>query len=467
MNSLSDLYYSNYRLEADTDYFLYVGELKNYGLNPFLAEALTRIHGKPFDFISICPDIFEQYNYDNLIVVNPLIDDYACRYGRTVSCRVSARRFMAAVSASAHVKSMIRSILARQDRLFVFMYESLPEMTLDELPGVEILGPKTAAAVRLNSKIYQHRRFSRLLPMPEAKLCTGAQALRALTDRLWDKWKDGIFVTAEYSAAGVNSTVAHGPEDLDERFAGEADPFLVSRYIPHRWDPTVLAVAAGKGQIYIAGVADQQIEAGNRFTGSFYPSALGEGVLQRLGDHTRQVGEVLVSEGYRGIFGCDFIVGPEGEIRFLEVNARKQGTTMEFCCTLEQCLPLGSPLLPELEYWAVCHGRLPEGAVEPTPSSSALHWGTHNYKLHRTIRTDGFIPQSLREREAFRRVASHDLKKDFLILEHVGNDFIVAEGSFLARIVALGKEPEAVRQGIRQGIRTIQLTISNDSGEDG
>ena len=463
---MSDLYYSNYHLDADTEYFLYIGELKNYGLNPFLAEALTRIHGKPFDFISICPDIFEQYNYENLIVINPLIEDYACRYGRTVSCRVSARQFMAAVSASPHVKEVIRSILARQDRLYVYMYESLPEMTLEELPGVSILGPKTAAAGRLNSKIYQYKRFHRLLPMPEAELCTGRKKLEALTGRLWSRWKDGIFVTGEYSAAGVNSTVARGPEDLNGRFAGPADPFLVSRYIPHQWDPTVLAVAAGKGQVYVAGVADQQIESGNRFTGSVYPSALDEGTLLRLGDYTRQVGEVLVSEGYRGIYGCDFIVDRNGEIRFLEVNARKQGTTMEFCCTLEQCLPPGSPLLPELEYWAVRHGRLPHDAVEMKTPPKAFCWGTHNYKLHRTIRTDGFIPQSGREREAFGKVARRDLKKDFMILEHVGNDFIVAEGSFLARIVALGEAPETVRQGLRQGIRTIQLTIANDPGED-
>ncbi len=463
---MSDLYYSNYRLKKGTEYFVYIGELKNYGLNGYLAEALSRIHGRPFDFIAICPDVFEQYNYDNLIVVNPLIEDYACRYGQTVSCRVSARRFMAAVSASSHVKEVIRSVLARQERLYIYMYESLPEMTLDELPGVTLLGPKTTVASRLNSKIYQHRRFQQVLPMPEAELVTGAKQLRARTARLWGKWSDGIFVTAEYSAAGVNSTVARMPEDLDGRFEGETETFLISRYIPHRWDPTVLAVAAGKGQVYIAGVADQQIEAGNRFIGSLYPSVLEDATLRRLGDYTRQVGEIMVAEGYRGIFGCDFIVDEGGEIRFLEVNARKQGTTMEFCCTLEQCLPPGAPLLPELEYWAVCDNRIPDDAVEPAAAARGLCWGTHNYKLHRTIRTDGFIPQSGREREAFGKVARRNLKKDFLILEHVGSDFIVAEGSFLARIVALGTEPEAVRQGLRQGIRTIQLTISEDTGEN-
>ena len=52
------------------------------------------------------------------------------------------------------------------------------------------------------------------------------------------------------------------------------------------------------------------------------------------------------------------------------------------------------------------------------------------------------------------------LKKDFLILEHIGNDFIVAEGSFLGRIVALGHDHASVQQGLSQGIKTIELTVN-------
>ena len=39
---MPSIYYSNFNIAEDTDYFLYIGELKNYGLNQFLKEALTR-----------------------------------------------------------------------------------------------------------------------------------------------------------------------------------------------------------------------------------------------------------------------------------------------------------------------------------------------------------------------------------------------------------------------------------------
>ena len=45
-------------------------------------------------------------------------------------------------------------------------------------------------------------------------------------------------------------------------------------------------------------------------------------------------------------------------------------------------------------------------------------------------------------------------------MEHIGNDFIVAQGSFLARIVALGHDQSGVQQGLKLGKKTIELTIN-------
>jgi hypothetical protein len=171
------------------------------------------------------------------------------------------------------------------------------------------------------------------------------------------------------------------------------------------------------------------------------------------------IGKWLGREGYRGIFGCDFLVTPDEDIRFLEVNARKQGTTLEFCCTLEQSLDKGAPSLPELEYYAVVEHLLPLNTKQMKGNPKNLHWGTYNYKIRHTVYTDGYIPQGSGEREAFRKIANGNLKKDFLILEHTGADFVVAEGAFIGRIVALGENAESVSQGLRQGIRTIDLTI--------
>lgn len=457
--AMAEVYFSNFRLEEDTEYFLYVGELKNYGLNTYLKEALSRIFNRKFGFIAIVPDVFEQYNYENIIVINPKAKSYECQYGASVNCRVSAGEFMTAVSENPKVKSLARQLVRRQKELLIHMYESMPEMTLDEIENVSIMGPDKHVAARLNSKTYQYLNLSELLPIVDFAICDGLQALEKTLAPLWETWDKGIFATAEYSAAGVNSTIAFSQKDIAEKFSDPDETYLISRYMPHDHDPTVLAVVAGEDDVYIAGIADQCIEGGHRFTGSTFPTVLSAATCERLRELTRIAGSWLAKEGYRGIFGCDYLVTAEGEIRFLEINARKQGTTLEFCCSLEQALPPGAPILPELEYYAVTEGLFPLNTVEMEDNPKNLHWGTYNYKIGSTVQTDGYIPQYAQEREAFGSVANGSLKKHFMILEHTGSDFIVAEGSFLARIVALGKDPFSVQQGLRQGMRTIELTI--------
>lgn len=457
---MSDIYFSNYQLQDNVHYFLYIGELKNYGLNIFLKESLARIENRQFDFISIVPDIFEQYDYENLIVVNPEAEDYTCRYGRNVSCRIPANIFMSSVSENQQVRELVQKLLSRQGNLYIYMYESMPEMTLDAIPGVSILGPDSNIASRLNSKVYQYQHLKKLVPVVDFAICSDLNDLIKTTDKLWPQWKDGIFVSLEYSAAGANSIIARSSRDIIERFHEENETYLISRNIPHNYDPTVLAVVANEKDIYIAGVADQRIERGTRFTGSTFPTRLSGETVGALNTITRIVGKWLVKEGYRGIYGCDFLVDHQEKVFFLEVNARKQGTTMEFCCTLEQNLPWGSPLLPELEYYAVTQGRFPDNTVEMKDNVKNIYWGTYNYKIDNMVFTEGYIPQHSREREAFKKVADNRLQKDFLILEHIGNDFIVAQGSFLGRIVALGHDQSGVQQGLKLGKKTIELTVN-------
>lgn len=296
--------------------------------------------------------------------------------------------------------------------------------------------------------------------MADFFICDGMDDLIHTTDTLWPKWKDGIFVSLEYSAAGSNSIIARSPRDIVARFSEQEATYLISRNIPHKHDPTVLAVVANEDAIYIAGVADQRIENGTRFTGSTFPTKLGNEIVAGLKKQTRTVGKWLAREGYRGIYGCDFLVDYNSEVVFLEVNARKQGTTMEFCCTLEQSLPPDSPMLPELEYYAVIYGKFPENAIEMKKNIKNINWGTYNYKIDKTVFTQGYIPQNSHEREAFKKVADHNLNKDFVILEHIGNDFVVEEGSFLGRIVALGHDYSSVQQGLNQGQKIIKLTIA-------
>ncbi|MCB2215098.1 ATP-grasp domain-containing protein [Desulfofustis glycolicus] len=463
-----EILFTNFNYNPDYYYFLYVGELKTYSLNYFVQEALAhRIPNRPIKFVAIVPDICIQYNYANIIVINPrgeeeFISDHAFVQQEKKprrSWRIDSSRFMSAVSNNSAIRTLIDRILERQNQLYINLYESVLDMTLDQIERVSILGPDKYIARQFNNKITQYKALEGVVPLADHKVCEDKDCLLKTTADLRSQWTDGIFVSGAYSAAGINSAVTYNQHQVESRFGATNDVYLISKFIPHQLDPTVLAVVANDQDVYIAGIADQVIVDGNRFIGSKFPSLATPEQKQKMHEYTVRAGRMLGEKGYRGIFGCDYLIDNNGEILFLEINARKQGTTLEFCYTLEQTLPEGAPMLPELEYYAVTEGRFPRNTVEMKENLRKIHWGTYNYKIQTKKLTTGYIPQNPYERETFRKVANGELLKDFVILEHPGTNFLVMPGMFLARVVSVARNREDVDEGLCQGVGFIQQTI--------
>jgi hypothetical protein len=461
-----DLYFTNFSYNPAYYYFFYIGELKAYGLNNFVREALQKhVPDREVRFAAIIPDVCVQYYYADVIVINPLCGGEATAVAidgsqaLQTSCRMGISPFMTAVSASGTIRQLIAAILINQPELYISMFESVVEMTLDEIDRVSILGPDKVIARRYNSKLVQFTELAGIVPLVEGEICRGLAALQARTAALRERWRDGIFVSAAYSAAGVNSAVTPTQEEVRRRFTAEEGEYLITRYIPHGLDPTVLAVVANAEDVYIAGIADQNIVDGNRFVGSSFPSQVTAEQAALLGKYTIAAGRVLGRAGYRGIFGCDYLIDHQGAIWFLEINARKQGTTFEFCCTLEQNLPEGAPTLPELECHAVLHSRFPSGTAVMEDNIRQLHWETYNHKLAAPVLTSGYIPQNTQERESFRKVARKDLEMDYVIVEHLGAPLRVMPGTFLARVISVARSRENVALGLRQGIDLVKQTF--------
>lgn len=464
-----DILHSNLTYNPDIYYFLYVGDLKAYSLNSFVKEALERrISSKNVQFIAIIPDVCIQYNYTNIIVINPtaskeMLEDHSFDQSNKPprkSSRIDSASFMTAVSSNEAVHNLIHTILENQNQLYVNLYESVIEMSLDHIDRVSILGPDKHIAHNYNNKIVQRNELEGVVPFIDGFCSDSLEDVIGKLDRLWGKWSDGVFISAAYSAAGANSAIVSSSQEIRNKFTEEKGQYLVTRYHPHDSDPTVLAVVANEDDVYVAGVADQVIMDGNKFVGSTFPSIISDKNKTLLHEYTVEVGKVMGKAGYRGIFGCDYMIDFEDNIYFLEINARKQGTTLEFCFTLEQTLPEGSPSLPELEYFAVLESRFPPHAVEMNGNIRNIHWGTYNYKIKEDILTTGYIPQNPYERETFQKVAGKELLKDFVILEHLGTNLQVTPGTFLARVVSVAKTKEGVGEGLCQGVGFIEQTFT-------
>lgn len=454
-----DVFFADIKLDPELHYFLYIGEIKSDCLNQFVRETLSKIHGRPCDFISILPDVLEAYPHKNTLVINPMARELLRAKGRKVSFRIAPRTFASLVSASSTVNNLIRELLDRQGHVFIHVFESVPELSLALIPGVRILGPSGHIANIWNNKLYQLQRLKETAPVISYRVCPDAEHMVSMAKELWEEWPDGIFVSQPYSAAGVNSFVARTQEEIEAKAGHIKGKFFLSRYVPHVDDPTVLGVVANAQDVFIAAIADQEIQDGNKFRGSTYPSALPASTQRELREITRKVGQVMGRSGYRGIFGCDYIVDAQGRIFFVEVNARKQGTTMEMCCTLENALPQETPGLLELEYHAVMHSRFPENMKEMTDVLGDVCWRTYNYKLDQEAVTSQIVPMDEDERTLFREVVSNRQDHGVIVVEHVGGKLAVQPGTFLGRVVAVAHSRAQLEEDIRQGIRQLKESI--------
>ncbi len=451
-----DVRFTNFEYDKNKHYFLFISELKAYGIGYFFKEAIAKVLGlkkSNIEFITIAPDVFEQYNYDNLIIINELCDKQ--------NRRKKHHEFIKDISKSSYIDSIIDSILRNQDELFIYMFESSRYMTLNKRDGVILIGPDSSIVETLSNKIALYDIFNQIVPMANYSIAYGYDDLLKSSEKLMNQTKNPLFISLELSAAGANSIIANSIEDIKNKFSSNKDDtFLVTEFIDHISDPTSLGVVINEKEVYVAGVADQRID-GTKFKGSTFPSKMSQKVQQDIIDMTRVVGKKMGELGYRGIFGCDYIVTAKDEVFFIETNPRKQGSTMEFCCALKTMLPLGVPNLPEIEFYAVTESRRPPRMREPDFFKTDIFWGTYNYKIDNKLTTHSYLPQQRGEIEMFLSVAKNKIRKEFMILEHIGQDFFVNEGSFLGRVIATGKSYKDVDDGIEMGRRMINYTVKS------
>ncbi len=140
---------------------------------------------------------------------------------------------------------------------------------------------------------------------------------------------------ASRTSGGVGMALAHDEGDIDRLWPQEPDTFVA---IAPFWEPTVpinfSGVVFDDGSVRLHPASVQLIGlpscttrrfgyCGNDFAAI---RTLDADVLAQVDAMGRAIGEWLYDERYRGVFGVDALVH-DGEARFVEINARFQGSS--------------------------------------------------------------------------------------------------------------------------------------------
>lgn len=59
--------------------------------------------------------------------------------------------------------------------------------------------------------------------------------------------------------------------------------------------------------------------------GNIYPSQASEEMKQKMEDMTKKMGDYLSTQGFRGMFGMDFLITSNGDCLPVDINPRHQG----------------------------------------------------------------------------------------------------------------------------------------------
>eukprot|EP00761_Pharyngomonas_kirbyi_P012429 gb/GECH01012456.1/.p1 GENE.gb/GECH01012456.1/~~gb/GECH01012456.1/.p1 ORF type:complete len:525 (+),score=153.43 gb/GECH01012456.1/:1-1575(+) len=482
----NDCLHNSVRLDEDVLYFLFVGPLRATGLLEYVQNNMSKRTGRRVSYVAMMPDVVESYPsfLDEFVVVNPEAQaallkkqknqlrrqkqtgKSSPRQRQTPLPTLALGKFYSIVSENETCKNIVNRLLERQGELDLIMWSSSANLKFHQDPRVHLIGPEPSIARQANNKAWQYKTLAPHIPVVDFRVCEGRNEMLQTVREVRPEWKHGVFVTLPFSAAGSNSMVTHEDQEVETHFHKD-ETYLITKYTPHRFDPSIVAVVANENEVFVGGVADQIIEHGNSFRGSTFPTVLPVDAVTKIMDYTRTVGQVLARHGFRGIYGCDFIVDDQGEVFFIEINARKTGSTLYTMCATDYVYSPDTPNLLEMEYMAVTEGRLPEvKEITFFDPETTLHWGTYFCRSDARIVTSTYIHPTLTERELFRKVKEYN-KGDSVVFDHVGSNISVEYRGIVARIVAVDLTREGVLKLLEDGSESLKHTLNLDLSEPG
>ena len=294
-------------------------------LNQRWQKGLEARFNRPFRPIYVLPFHHNpHFEEDNYIVLNEKLDRLHASLGSTdIIDLIYPEDLNRQFSRSPTVKSLTKQLIKKQGTVFVLSFTSV-WLDVDDA-NVVVLGPDSRVAARYDAKTEHTKTFKKVgLPTIHSKIHRNFQKLREAQTQY------PYFLSAMYSSGGIESRAIHTPADLDLYYAGlrelnKVEPLIASTFVADiAAAPNVSALVTGPDQTAIVCISDQ-ILRNNQYMGNLYPSQISTRHREFVASATIKVGNYLSREGFRGLFGVDFLISKAGECYPVDLNPRRQG----------------------------------------------------------------------------------------------------------------------------------------------
>jgi hypothetical protein len=259
----------------------------------------------------------------------------------------------------------------KQSTVFVYPFTT----SFLDLPDsiFTVIGPMNVETY--DNKVNQLKLFEKLgLPHNKAQVFENEEALLMHADRVIP-----CYISASYTSGGNENGLIYDKKMLHEflsrvRPINKNNGFICATIFKNiALAPNVNALVTNEGVTYVLVISDQILH-GNRYLGNVYPSAAKPDMLRAIKSMAMTVGQHLAGAGYRGLFGCDFLINKNDEIVIVDLNPRHQGgyacnglalehkgislTDIELATSVGKDAELSQPQLDEELGFAWSHSKL-------------------------------------------------------------------------------------------------------------
>jgi len=140
-----------------------------------------------------------------------------------------------------------------------------------------------------------------------------------------------FFVSATFSASGSDSCKIQTRNELASfyeslRSQNKDSHFIAARLLTDIVNaPNVCAMVLTENNTLVVCISDQ-ILRGHQYLGNIYPSSVSALHRSMILEMTTNVGNYLSTQGFRGLFGLDFLITSAGNCYPIDLNPRRQGS---------------------------------------------------------------------------------------------------------------------------------------------
>lgn len=319
-------------------FFTLLSERSDY-LNNLWIEELEKKFNKKFKPIFVLnAERNKFFKMDNYIIINERLYRLQKKLkNERIIFQSESDDLNREFSDSKFIKSLINKLILKQKRVFILSWTT-SGLFLNN-PKVIILGPNPKIATKYDSKLEHVKLFKKLnLPRNEVKIYKNFAEVQKIKGIFYP-----FFLSADFSSGGQESKIITSQEDLEKfypwlRTKNRNTKFLVAKLVRNIISaPNTSAIVIDKNNTEMLCISDQILHD-TKYLGNIYPARISKKTRRIITEATKKIGNHLSKLGFRGLFGCDFLINSKDNCYITDLNPRRQGG---YLCNALMFLPKG------------------------------------------------------------------------------------------------------------------------------